>query len=168
MIKDGCLDPKACWTICSPLSKQPKHYSFQVRSCTLWLQTSGVQLIQSSGALPSNFRPHHTSDSLQPLTLCWFESLQFSPLLQTSCFVSMSVTTIRRPCFCPMPFLLHSHSMTSVKRTSSFHENSHSTRARSRVSRKQVIQNVSNLLETMSHAAAQQMGDTHDASIPHI
>lgn len=105
------------------------------------------------------------SNSFQPLGFDWFESLQFSPLLQTSCFVSMSVTTIRRPCFCPMPFLLHSHSMTSVKRTSSFHENSHSTRARSRVSRKQVIQNVSNLLEMMSHAA--QKWVTRMTPVPH-
>ncbi|KAG8545449.1 hypothetical protein GDO81_020847 [Engystomops pustulosus] len=51
----------------------------------------------------------------------------------------MSVTRIRRPCFCPMPSLLHSHSMTGVKRTSSFHESSHSTSTRSRVNKKQVI-----------------------------
>lgn len=55
------------------------------------------------------------------------------------------------PCFCPMPFLLHSHSMTSVKRASSFHENSHSTRTRSRVSRKPVILNVSRFSKRMSH-----------------
>lgn len=167
MIKDEWLDLKACWAICSSSSEQAKCNSFQVRSWRLWFETAVIRSIESPGALPSTCRPHR-NHSLQPLGLDWFESLQFSPLLQTSCFVSMSVTTIRRPCFCPMPFLLHSHSMTSVKRTSSFHENSHSTRARSRVSRKQVIQNVSNLLETMSHAAAQKMGDTHDTSIPHI
>lgn len=72
------------------------------------------------------------------------------PLLQASCFVSMGVTTIRRPCFCPpMPFLLHSHSMTSVKRTSSFHENSHSTRTRSWANRRRVTRNVSKSSETM-------------------
>ena len=96
--------------------------------------------------------------------LSHYSSLHFYKLVVLSAWVWQQLDV---PCFCPMPFLLHSHSMTSVKRTSSFHENSHSTRARSRVSRKQVIQNVSNLLETMSHAA-QKMGDTHDTSIPHI
>lgn len=69
-----------------------------------------------------------------------YSSLCFYKLVVVSAWVWQQLDV---PCFCPMPFLLHSHSMTSVKRASSFHENSHSTRTRSRVSRKPVILNVS-------------------------
>lgn len=47
------------------------------------------------------------------------------------------------PCF----LSLHSHSMTNVKRISSLHENSHSTRTK-RVNRMAVIQTVSKLTDT--------------------
>ena len=60
-----------------------------------------------------------------------------------------------------MPFLLHSHSMTSVKRASSFHENSHSTRTRSRVSRKPVILNVSRFSKRMSPATQEKKKILH-------
>lgn len=75
------------------------------------------------------------------------------------------------PCFCPMPFLLHSHSMTSVKRASSFHENSHSTRTRSRVSRKPVIPNVSRFSKRMSHATQEKKilhGQHAWCRLPHV
>lgn len=70
------------------------------------------------------------------------------------------------PVFAPLPSLLHSHSMTGVKRTSSFHESSHSTRTRSRVSKKQVILSVSRASETMSRVAQKVPGDTHDTIPP--
>lgn len=49
--------------------------------------------------------------------------------------------------FAPCFLSLHSHSMTNVKRISSLHENSHSTRTK-RVNRMAVIQTVSKLTDT--------------------
>lgn len=120
------------------------------------LQTNQSDLLESS-LLPLTYLAMHWDSDWQR-KLDWVTTV-FFPLLHTSCFVSMSVTTIRRPCFCPMPFLLHSHSMTSVKRTSSFHENSLSTRTRSWVRRKRVIWNV-------SKDAATLVNSLHDTNNP--
>lgn len=87
-----------------------------------------------------------------------YSSLCFYKLVVLSAWVWQQLDV---PCFCPMPFLLHSHSMTSVKRASSFHENSHSTRTRSRVSRKPVILNVSRFSKRMSPATQERKKILH-------
>lgn len=90
---------------------------------------------------------------LERIHLRHYSSLCFYKLVVLSAWVWQQLDV---PCFCPMPFLLHSHSMTSVKRASSFHENSHSTRTRSRVSRKPVILNVSRFSKIMSQATQEK------------
>lgn len=104
---------------------------------------------------------------LQSVRLRHYSSLCFYKLVVLSAWVWQQLDV---PCFCPMPFLLHSHSMTSVKRASSFHENSHSTRTRSRVSRKPVILNVSRFSKIMSHATQEKKnlpGQHSSQAFPH-
>lgn len=67
----------------------------------------------------------------------------------------LSAWTWQMYLFAPCFLSLHSHSMTNVKRISSLHESSHSTRTK-RVSRMAVIQTVSKLTDThVPHSESQ-------------
>lgn len=119
---------------------------WNIPSATVYLQECSDCKAISQGAIIKSWYCLEFESASRPLqhlhcvSACFTTALCFYKLVVLSAWVWQQLDV---PCFCPMPFLLHSHSMTSVKRASSFHENSHSTRTRSRVSRKPVILNVS-------------------------